>query len=157
MWHARDFKCHQGLPNSAEDVCAQFSSAQECSARQAPNQCCWDAEGYCDKYDAGDCNIETAFQVVPEIAGISGSGTFHPEFEHPEFEYEHPEYEHPEYEYEHPARRLEKTHVEESSNGAQVGWMVGLSVVGCLFGFGLTLRCTKPKTKISSEPLVRDV
>lgn len=123
MWHVRDGRCHDGNPNAPEDFCAQIADQSGCNARAgagrgAPRMgCCWDVEGYCDGYDAGDCGLPTgmagpvvagataamgsnpygaaaAAGITPELINGFMNGEF-PEYERPE--YERPEYEMPEY------------------------------------------------------------
>lgn len=126
MWHVRDGRCHDGNPNAPEDFCAQIADQAGCNQRAgagrgAPRMgCCWDVEGYCDGYDAGDCGLPGGMAGVA-VAGATAAmgsnpygtaaaaginpglinGFMNGEFEVPEYErpeYERPEYERPEYE-----------------------------------------------------------
>jgi len=121
MWHVRDGRCHDGNPNAPEDFCAQIADQAGCNQRAgaghgAPRMgCCWDVEGYCDGFDAGDCGLPGGMAGVA-VAGATAAmgsnpygaaaaaginpglinGFMNGEFEAPE--YERPEYERPEYE-----------------------------------------------------------
>jgi len=125
MWHVRDGRCHDGDPNAPEDFCGQIGDQSGCNKHAGPGKgaprmgCCWDVEGYCDGYDAGDCGLPGGMAGVAVAGatsamgnnpfGTAGAGGINPglingfmngEFEAPEFErpeYERPEYEFPEY------------------------------------------------------------
>jgi len=57
MWHVRDGECKEGNPHSLQDVCATYSDPRQCNSAHGYGGCCWDSDGYCDRFDEGDCRV----------------------------------------------------------------------------------------------------
>jgi len=124
LWSLKENKCDDAQLGTAE-MCVGFN-AETCA--EASPMCCWDLEGYCDKFDVGDCGLfppgtspagpvnsgtsSTGGTVVtPGQSASNGASTgtkgantpfFHPAGEAPEYEDLHPGQ--PEYEDLHPGQ-----------------------------------------------------
>lgn len=128
MWHVRDLRCHEGLLNSPDDICAQFDDQAACNFHAGPGMgapaqgCCWDSEGYCDTFDGADCGLPTgpagAMMANGMATGMGAGGSQFMNFMftnlNGEMEFEHPEME-----------RNEFGHPEFESGGFEGGYQSG--------------------------------